>query len=196
MKIFFTASIHGKKQYEENYRRIVKLVSVTEHTITADHILDTTHQDMVGWDAQKDLDFHTWVMKEIKQCDAMIADTSYASTSVGYLISLAVQAGKPVVIFHSGEEEPHLFPTLEETNDRLAVVRYKTLADLDREVPLMIDFITGAQDVRFNFFISPDLSTYLDRVARKQRVPRSVFLRKLIDENMTKDAAFEASMGA
>jgi hypothetical protein len=95
--------------------------------------------------------------------------------------------GKPVVVFYSGDEEPHLFRSLEVTNDKLVVVRYSSLDDLDNEVPLMVDFINDTQDTRFNFFVSPSISAYLDWVSKAKRVPRSVYLRKLIDEDMEKN---------
>lgn len=37
------------------------------------------------------------------------------------------------------------------------------------------------QDLRFNFFLSPKLSNYLDWVAKNKKVSRSVYLRHLID---------------
>jgi len=45
-------------------------------------------------------------------------------------------------------------------------------------------------DVRFNFFVSPKILAYLDWVAQKRMVPRSVFLRNLIEKEMKKDKGF------
>jgi hypothetical protein len=67
----------------------------------------------------------------------------------------------------------------------MAVVRYRDIADLEREVPLMIDFVSEVQDTRFNFFVSPSIATYLDWVSKEKRVPRSVYLRRLIDQDMS-----------
>ena len=103
----------------------------------------------------------------------------------------AVSLGKPVVIFYGGKEEPHLFKTLEATNEKLIVVRYHDLSELDREVPLMIDFINETQDTRFNFFVSSSITSYLDWVLRHRRIPRSVYIRRLIDDDMAQNIEYE-----
>ncbi len=186
MKIFFTASIHGKKKYEENYRKIADLVKKNGYQIQADHILDNDHESMSKWDKTKDLDFHRWVFTQAKKADIVFAEASYTSTSVGYLVSQAVEAGRPVVIFYSGQEEPHLFRTLEEDNDRVLVVRYKDVSDLEGKVKEALEYASESQDVRFNFFISPKHANYLNWIAKNKRIPRSVFLRRLIDEERKK----------
>lgn len=186
MNIFFSASIHGKKKFEQNYRKIVDLVKASGHNITADHILSNNPQQMKEWEEEKDFDFHRWVMQHIKEADAVFAELSYSSTSVGYLVSLALSAGKPVVIFYNGEEEPHLFKTLEEDNDRLVIVRYKDLAELEKEIPRIIQYAGESRDVRFNFFISPKHVNYLNWIAKTKKIPRSVFLRRLINREMRK----------
>jgi hypothetical protein len=130
-------------------------------------------------------------MVALKKADAVFAELSYNSTSAGYMVAAAVSMGKPVVIFYSGQEEPHLFRSLETVNEKLVVVRYKAIADLDHEVAMMIDFINDAQDTRFNFFVSPGISSYLDWVSKNRRIRRSVYLRKLIDEDMEGNEDFQ-----
>jgi hypothetical protein len=110
-------------------------------------------------------------------------------------LAQAITFGKPVVIFYAGTEEPHIFKALELTNEKLTVVRYKTPADLDKEVPAMIDFVNETQDTRFNFFVSPPIASYLDWVSKYRRVPRSVFLRRLIDEDMSKNKEYDELAG-
>jgi hypothetical protein len=45
--------------------------------------------------------------------------------------------------------------------------------------------------VRFNFFVSPKILTYLDWVGQKRMIPKSVFLRNLIEREMKKDRDFK-----
>ncbi len=184
MKIFFTASLHGKSKYNEHYRLIDEGVKAKGHTIKSDHILNYSIESSGGWDEQKNLQYHREVMDGIKQADALFVEASYASTSVGYLICFAVQMGKPVIIFHSGVEEPHMFRTLEKLNEKLQVVRYASLEELKSEVPHALEFVADSQDTRFNFFISPDHSQYLDWIAKNRKISRSVYLRTLIEQDM------------
>jgi hypothetical protein len=192
MNIYFIASIHGRKQYQDNYQKIVELVQAAGHTIKADQILAANSQDILEQDDEDAIvKRYKKNLVALKKTDAVFAELSYSSTSAGYMVAAAVAMGKPVVIFYSGQEEPHLFRSLETINDKLVVVRYKRLQDLDHEVSMMLDFINDAQDTRFNFFVSPGISAYLDWVAKNRRIPRSVYLRKLIDEDMEANDEFQ-----
>jgi len=187
MKIFLSASIYGKQHLEDSCKKIVELTKKSKNTIIADHILDTTNEQMAQWKKDQDIKYHNFVMNGIKDSDAVFAEISHPSTSVGFLIAIAVQAGKPVVCFYNGEEKPHLFNTLEEQNEKFVVVEYHTIADLDKLVPEMIEFIHEGQDTRFNFFVTPKHINYLNWIAKTRRIPRSVFLRRLIEEEMKKN---------
>lgn len=184
MKIYFIGSIHGKKEYAEHYLKIVQLVEAAGHQIIHKQVTGTTHDDLVNYDDKQIIRYHQKVMDSMKRAEVIFAEMSYPSSSVGFLVSQAVQLGKPVVIFYAGQEEPHLFLTIEETTEKLTVIRYHGVEDLDREVKMALEFVASAQDVRFNFFVSPDISTYLDWVSKQKKVPRSVYLRSLIDEDM------------
>ena len=185
MNIFLIASIHGRKRYADNYQKIVSLVEESGNKIKADQILDADSASILqGDDSDAIVERYKKNLNALKKADAVFAELSYSSTSAGYWVAIAASMGKPVVVFHSGEEEPHLFRSLEITNDKLVVVRYKEVHDLDTEVPLMIEFINDTQDTRFNFFVSPEISSYLDWISKNKRIPRSVYLRKLIDADM------------
>lgn len=188
MNIFFIASIHGKKKYLDNYTKIVDLVKQHDHKINAEQVLNTESKDILENPSEEEvIARYKKSIKALKRADAVFAEASYGSTSAGYLVALAASIGKPVVIFYSGDEEPHIFRAVEATNDKVVVVRYKDLRELDQEVPMMLDFISDSQDTRFNFFVSPGISSYLDWVSKQRRIPRSVYLRKLIDIDMDKN---------
>ena len=187
MNIFFATSLYGKDKFEEYHQKIVDMATSLGHTIHSDHILKLTEEEVAHWDEEAEVKHYKKVVDGIKKSDVFFAEVSYASTSVGYLIALAVQASKPVVIFYSGSEEPHIFKSLEKTNDKVQVIRFSSTTDLEQEVPYALDFAHNTQDTRFNFFISPDQSHYLDWIARHKKIPRSVYLRQLIDNHMTQN---------
>jgi nucleoside 2-deoxyribosyltransferase len=187
MNVFFLASIHGKKQYQANYQKIIDLVTAAGHKVVADHVMDRTPNVIQETTQEQSDKFYKKIIAGIKKADTVFADVSYTSTSIGYLLSVAVSLGKPVIVFFSGEEEPHIFRAVDAISEKLTVVRYKKIGDLDSEVPLMIEFVNDVQDTRFNFFVSPNISSYLNWVSKHRRVPRSVYLRKLIDQDMMKN---------
>lgn len=190
MNLFLIASVHGKKKYEQNYQQLVTAVKNAGHKIFADHIFEASSEMLQSRSEKEVSNGYKKLIQKLKRADAVFAEISYGSTSAGYLIATAVSLNKPVVVFYSGTEEPNLLKDLEAVQDRLVVVRYEKLEDLDREVPMMIEFINDSQDTRFNFFISPSLSTYLNWVSKQKRVPRSVYLRKLIDEDIEENVEY------
>jgi len=45
-------------------------------------------------------------------------------------------------------------------------------------------------DVRFNFYISPEIGRYLDWISQRKKLPRSVFLRGLVERHMHVDKEY------
>ena len=191
MNLYLVASLYGKKQFLVNYQRLVELVKKAGYQIQADHILRETEQTTAARSAVENVEFWQKMLEDLKKVDAVFAELSYSSSSAGYIIAQAVAMGKPVVIFFAGAQEPHLFQTLEAANDKLVVARYHDLKDLDKEVPMMLNYIHQAQDTRFNFFVSPNIAAYMDWVAQHKRLPRSVYLRNLLDEDIAKNPEYK-----
>lgn len=194
MKIHFSASIHGQGQFRAHQERITDLIRKHGHKVFDQDTLGISHDDVKEFTDQDHLDFYSRNYNNLKKADALFVELSYTSTSTGYMIALAVNQSKPVVIFYSGQEEPHLFNTLEKVNERVMVVRYQEIADLDKEVPRALDFVANAQDVRFNFFVSPGITNYLNWISKNRKIPRSVFLRKLIDESIDEDIEYQEAL--
>lgn len=190
MHIYFSASLHGKSEFLSHYQAIIEAAENSGNTVFSDHVMKVTPEEVSRWDDDTELEYHRQVINQIKKADALFVEVSYPSTSVGYLIAQALQANKPVVAFYQGNKEPHIFKSLEAVHDRFQVVRYQTLEDLSEEVPYMVEFINTNQDVRFNFFVSPSISHYLDWVSRSHRVPRSVYLRNLIDSDLAENSEY------
>lgn len=186
MRFFFTASVHGKRILEANYRLIVQEVTRLGHEVDASTVLDQQPSQMDTWSEQDSLEFHKTVMHRMKKADGLIVEASYGSIGVGFNLASTVQLGKPVIIFYSGTEEPHVFRSLEKINERFQVIRYKSLDQLKKEVPPALAFASENQDTRFNFFISPEHAKYLDWIAQQQKMSRSVYLRRLITKEMDK----------
>ena len=178
--------MHGKRLLESNYKLIAHEVKRLGHEVDVTTVLDQDPTDMDSWSEQKSLDLHKTVMNGMKKADGLLIEASYASTGVGFNLASAVHLGKPVIIFFSGKEEPHIFRTLEKINDKFQVIRYANLDQLRKEIAPALAFATENQDTRFNFFISPEHAKYLDWIAQTYKMSRSVYLRRLINKEMDK----------
>ncbi len=183
LKIYFTASIAAKDQYIDNYRKVVDYIEKKGHSIIADHILHVSESEVNHASREDRLKFHNQLEKWIHSSDALIADTSFPSISVGYEISLALRVGKPVLVLYSEGEPPSLLA--HHSDEKLLCERY-TAQTLPGILEDFIHYIDSKADLRFTFFITPKIASYLDTIAKKEKLPKSVYLRKLIEEDMDK----------
>jgi hypothetical protein len=188
MKVYFSGALYQKDKFIENYNTIVSTLnklgcSVFEDTtkVTLKEAVDKTDQQRV--------DYYKQVIKWIDKCDLVVVEASFPSTlSIGHEISLAIEKGKPVVVLYEDQKEPTFMLGLQ--NDKLVWVKYEK-GNLNKLLADAIEDAKKKSDVRFNFFVSPKILSYLDWVAKKRMIPRSVFLRDLIEKEMRKDKEFK-----
>lgn len=182
MKILFVASIQGKADRLEDYQMVVDSLKQTTNEVISDHVMKYTQDDLDSLSEDQKINFHKKLFDYIKKCDMVVGEVSYPSVSVGYLISMALDLGKPTILLYKGKSEPNLLSSL--VSDKLQVLNYNSKAELEKELSSSIDYASQQADVRFNFFISPQIGLYLDWISKNKRVPRAVYLRRLIEEDM------------
>ena len=188
MKAYFTGALYQKEKFLEIYKKIVDTiksagVDVLEDTteVTLQEALEKTNEERV--------DYYKKVLKWIDKSDFIVAEASFPSTlSIGHEITLASEKSKPVIVLYMEGFEPTFLMGLKD--DKVLWVKYNK-DNLQKVLTEAIEEAKGRQDVRFNFFVSPKILTYLDWVAKKRMIPRSVFLRDLIEHEMKKDKEFK-----
>jgi 2'-deoxynucleoside 5'-phosphate N-hydrolase len=180
MNCYFTASIVGKKYYLLNYNKIVECVKKFGIKIQAEHILDTSENEIRLESREKRIAFHKQLEKWIKLSDFMIAEVSFPSISVGYEISLAMQMDKPVLILYS-DKPPSLLAHHED--EKLVCEKYtnETVGGIIKD---FVGFIDDKTRSRFTFFVTPEIASFLEKVQKKQKIPKSVYLGQLIEREM------------
>lgn len=181
MKVYFTASIIGKRKYLSNYLQIIDVIKSKGFSIISAHIINTTEKQIHFETKEERLKFSKQLKKWISSCDFMIAETSFPSISVGYEISLALQLGKPVLILFSEGRAPSL---LAHHKDEKLVCEKYTPEILQDIIDDFISYIQGTEETRFTFFITPEIALHLEEISKKEKLPKSVYLRKLIEKDM------------
>lgn len=187
MKIYFSASRFYREQYAENYQKIVDALKKgggevvdNSKTKTLDGSFQVSDSERTG--------LYKSMLKSIDKADLCVFEASYPSTlHIGHEITLALGKSKPTIVLYTKGHEPILFKGISEQkiywieydSENLAVKLDEAVEQAKKEV-----------DVRFNFFVSPKILAYLDWVAEKRMIPRSVFLRNLIEKEMRKDKGF------
>lgn len=184
MRAYFTASVVGKKQYLDKYLTIIELLEKSGVDVSAEHILSAT-EDKIRLETRNErVALQKKLEMLVNDADFLIAETSFPSISVGYEIALALHRGKPVLVLYSQGDAPSLIVNNEE--EKLVVEKYdeKNIATIISD---FVNYVRGGADTRFTFFITSEIGSYLEKMAKKSKVPKSVYLRNLIAEDIRKN---------
>ena len=179
MKVVFVASHTQKEELGEYYKRVVKFLRDKGLDVSSGSLFDEKLEKEGSDNREK---WYKESIREVQKADLVIVEISYPSTAnVGHELTYALEIGKPVVaLYHKGKEPVFLRGREDE---KLLLFEY-TENDLESVLDSALEYATDIQDVRFNFFISPAIGRYLDWVSKKRRLPRAVYLRRLIEEDM------------
>ncbi len=181
MIVYFTASIVGKRNYLSNYLKIIGIIKKKNFSIISDHIINNTEAQIYFETKEERLEFNRQLEKWISSCDFVIAETTFPSISVGYEISLAVKFRKPVLILFCEGRAPSLLAHHKEENVICEKYSLNTLQDI---VDDFINYVQGTEETRFTFFITPEIALHLEEISKKEKLPKSVYLRKLIEKDI------------
>lgn len=180
MVVYFTASIVGKKHYLSNYLKIIDILKNKGCQTISDHIINSAESTIRLETREERIKFQEKLNSWINSCDCLIAEVSFPSISVGYEISLALHRGKPVLILYNNGNPPSL---LAHHKDEKMICEKYTDASLKVIVEDFLRYVEDTDGIRFTFFITSDLAFYLDEVAKKNKIPKAVYLRKLLQED-------------
>lgn len=183
MKAYFTGSIVGKRKYIANYQRIIDILKKKNLDVQYEHILETTEQHLTDETKEERIKFQHRLHKWITSADFVIVETSYPSISVGYEIALAAHMLKPVLMLYSEGEAPSLLAAYK---DEHVISQKYSPETLEEIITDFITYVAGTNDTRFTFFITSEIANFLETVSRAEKIPKSVYLRRLIKDDMLK----------
>lgn len=187
MTIYFNASVTGKQNYEDNYQKIVEALKDMGHKVIYEHILDVESSELASETSKQRATHHVKLNQWLNEADVVVVEVSYPSVSVGYEIGLALDKNKPVLALYTTDKAPAAL--IGERSDKFVLEHYD-LDNIRRELKILLNEVADLQDTRFNFFISPKHQNYLDWIAKNKKIPRSVFLRRLIEQHMEENEEY------
>ncbi|HUW24246.1 MAG TPA: hypothetical protein VMW04_01325 [Patescibacteria group bacterium] len=193
MKVYFGSSPRIKEKYAKEIKEIYELVKKFGFKHTSDFIVEVEPKDYSQLKPEELNTLHQKTLGEIKKADICVFEASLQDLSVGFLINFGLDLGKTVIVLSQSKEEPSLLHHVKE--EKLIFVAY-TPKDLAEKLKEAFGQAKGRSDIRFNFFVTPQILSYLNWLSGRKRVPRAVYLRTLIEREMKKDAEFkeEASL--
>lgn len=132
------------------------------------------------------------VYSKVKKADLLIVEVSGHSMSLGYLIGKCLEMNKPVVALYEENSNKLLFLKWMKS-DKVIFCPYNR-KNICTEINSALKKAEKMIDIRFNFFVSSSILAYLDWIANKRMLPRSVFLRNLIEKEIKKDKEYVAGI--
>lgn len=190
MKIYFTASSRGTEKFNKYYKKIYNLITAQGHSHTSDYSKESDPSEIYKPDEEAHVELYKRAVNQLKKSDVVVLEVSKHSLTMGYLLELGLNLGKPVIALYQNGCKPAFAAGI--TDDKLQVVEYNE-TNLEDLLVDALDYSSAQQDSRFNFFVSTKHINFLDWVAKNKRIPRSVFLRRLIEREMAKDTSYHAS---
>ena len=175
-------------EIKNNCHLIISELKRRAHQVFPPDILDRNANTYLQQDASESLQAEEELTRLKKLADLIIVETSKQSIGIGQEIALSLTLNKPVVaLYHQKYKRPHILQ--DEGKNSLLIAEYNG-ENLPRVIDKILHYANKQQDSRFNFFINPKLLAYLDLIARSKRLPRAVFLRKLIEDRMKQDVEY------
>lgn len=187
MKIYFTAAISQLENYGSQYTTIIKTLEKEGHIVQHEQVTGKTMSQLEVQSDEDRVKYYRQALRWLTQADVVVVEGSFPSTlNIGHEITLALSKGKPVIVFYKKGKNSFFLDGL--NSERLFLSEYtdENLAEVVKE---SLEYAKDQADTRFNFFITPSLGHYLDWISNYKKVPRSVYLRQLIEEDQVKNKA-------
>lgn len=189
MQVYFLASSRLVEKDRELYKRMYDCIA-DGNKMVSDKVLKWTKmgvRDLRNESLKVKRENYEYLVKCLKKAEIVVTEVSGHSMSAGYLISQALDMNKPVVALYTADSKPVFIAGI--NNKKFFLVEYDK-ENIEKVLKKTFKEVSSLIDVRFNFFVSPKILTYLDWVGQKRMVPKSVFLRNLIEKEMKKDHEF------
>lgn len=114
--------------------------------------------------------------------DCMVVEGSYPSSiHVGFEVGEILSRNKPVVLLYEDDRNPIFVNEL--YSPRLIKSSY-TKETIGETLSWCLEELEHVMSRRFTFFVSAEINTFLDTIAKQQGVSRSEYIRMLIERQM------------
>lgn len=194
MKIYFACSSGEMDKHLKDYNRIREIVFSQGHSIAADWIENSFNKKL----PKKLSEYEKKSIKEegieaINNCDFIIADVSFSSSSVGYQIGYALSKKIPVLCIYSerfgGKKAPQVITAIKSP---LLIIKSYTPDSITQVIKHFSTHIPKTKLVKFNFIVTPEISKYLEWGAKSNNVSKSDYLRGKLEKMIESDTEYRS----
>ncbi len=133
-------------------------------------------------------------VKKIIDADVVVCQVSLPSTEVGVCLALACQLQKPLLVCSRVCDVIPSFSTLIDSGRESVIMVKYTDQTAYKEFSGCFDFLASSIESRFNFCLSQRLRGYLLWAAKYYQLPQSVYLRRLIEQDLNNNPDFDQQL--
>lgn len=184
MKVFFNASIAGKSENLRAYEIIIKAIKEHGCEIYSDHVIkDECNTE--NFKLKKDYrNYSKTIRKLLTESDVVVTESTFPSIMVGYILHLALQQRKHVLVLY--QNNPHRI-LVGDSSEYLNVKRYnpKQYQKLKTILGKFFDKTKNKSlNIRFNLMIDEMLDKILEKKSKKINISKADYIRKLIENDV------------
>jgi len=122
--------------------------------------------------------------------DAVIADAMELETATGYVLTHALESGKPCLLVHQMKDNVSK-EVLALTHKNLTTRHYDDLLELEDSITAFAQQVGSALDAKLFMIIPPDVNKYLEWVATHTEHSKSDVVRSSVLETAKKDKDYQ-----
>jgi predicted DNA-binding protein len=191
MKVFFTC---GKYLPDDIKERIQKVIESEEGEmfIRSRHSGDSNTSILTAEQILREN------QKQIKSSDIVIAELSLNSMTVGFHVSSAIEARKPILFLFNFKELGHLpraSSSIPATIKALAsshyIIKEYSTSNLEKVVSKSLQEAKKMLDVKFNLIISAEINAFLEWCARERGDTKSEVTRVALEKYMREMSEYQ-----
>ena len=131
LKIYFSGSIRGGKEYVSLYLEIIKHLSKYGDVLTEHVGNKNIEKNEFG---VKDEEIYSTDMGFLKESDIFIADVSVPSLGVGYEIAMAENMGKRILCLYYNNRNNKRLSAMINGNKNIVLAKYKNIEEAKKHI--------------------------------------------------------------
>lgn len=183
MKIFFTAASDVDELPKKKYRQIIIILRKLDHQVD-----ERIFNKLIEEELTKEIHFrkiHQDIMERINKAEVIVADISYPSGGVGYIVSQALFRKKPMIILASRDNNTNPSVILQGINSKYAwVIRYSDVTNLEKKLREILKSAASLKRVRFNLVMNNYELNSVEQEAKRRNISKTEVIRNLIRRNL------------
>lgn len=181
MTVYFSGALVQKKQFGKYYKQIVSYLEAKEYKVVQDTTTTSLHTALRKSDQER-IQYYKQVVQWIRRADVVVVEISFPSTlHIGHEISLAIEHSKPVVALFYENCEPTFLLGID--HELISWCKY-TAVNLCKSLEFGLKCAKEQVLIRYNLTLPARHYKHVDTCAQKYRIPKSSYIRKLIEDDM------------